>query len=328
MKATGVSFIGKIKKATVVYYAKNILRQAVPAVLYQKSLQKRLNEIDKYNAGAVWDRVNYYNKLSSLTPVEGNEVICLKDMQMFKSPKSYNFDTYEYTRYFDKSLKANFLFGDVTHVAALPSIQKSRPVAGNNANAILLNLDKRRHFVFVKDSLPFAAKKDLLIGRGVMTQPHRTRFMEMYFGHAFCNLGQVNKMGGNAEWLKPKIGIAEHLGYKFILSLEGNDVATNLKWIMSSNSVAVMPVPKYETWFMEGRLIPGYHYIAIKDDYTDLEEKLKYYLRHPGEAEIIARNANQYVKQFADKKQERLIALLVLQKYFKYTGQLSDNSLN
>lgn len=326
MKANGLSFIGKLKKATVFYYAKNILRQAVPAVLYEKSLRERLQEIDKYDAAAVLDRVDYYNKLSSFTPVEGNETICIKDMQMFKSPKAYNFDTYEYTRYFDKTLRANFLFGDVTHVAATPSIQKSRPVGGNNANAILLNLDKRRHFVFVKDALSFAEKKDLLIGRGVMTQPHRTRFMEMYFGHPLCNLGQVNKTGGNMEWFMPKISIAEHLNYKFILSLEGNDVATNLKWIMSSNSVAVMPTPKYETWFMEGRLIPGYHYIAIKDDYTDLEEKLKYYLNRPAEAEKIIGNANQYVKQFLNKKRERLIALLVLQKYFKYTGQLSDNA--
>ena len=32
--------------------------------------------------------------------------------------------------------------------------------------------------------------------------------------------------------------------------------------------VAVMPKPKYESWFMEGKLIPNYHYILIKDDYS------------------------------------------------------------
>ena len=41
---------------------------------------------------------------------------------------------------------------------------------------------------------------------------------------------------------------------------------------MSSNSVAVMPKPKYESWFMEGKLIPDYHYVLIKDDYSDFEE--------------------------------------------------------
>ncbi len=86
---------------------------------------------------------------------------------------------------------------------------------------------------------------------------------------------------------------------------------------MSSNSIAVMPRPKYETWFMEGTLIPDYHYICIKDDYSDLDEKLKYYIKHPEKAQNIIFHANQYVDQFKNKKQEKLISLLVLKKYFE-----------
>ena len=123
------------------------------------------------------------------------------------------------------------------------------------------------------------------------------------------------------EWYSKPISIQKHLDYKFILSLEGNDVATNLKWIMSSNSVAVMPLPKYETWFMEGKLIPDFHYIQIKDDYSDLEEKLHYYIDHPQEAEKIVDNAHQYIQQFNNRKLEDLIALRVLEKYFKKTNQ-------
>lgn len=167
----------------------------------------------------------------------------------------------------------------------------------------------------------------MLIGRGAITQPHRIKFMEQYFNHPLCNLGQVNKKGGDSKWLKPKIPISEHLKYKFILSLEGNDVATNLKWIMSSNSIAVMPKPKYETWFMEGSLIPDHHYICIDDNYTNLEDKLKFYIENPLQAQAILDNANAYVRQFFNKKQEDLISLLVLQKYFYYTAQISEYAL-
>ncbi len=66
------------------------------------------------------------------------------------------------------------------------------------------------------------------------------------------------------------MSLYDHLHYRYIMALEGNDVATNLKWIMSSNSIAVMPRPTCETWFMEGRLIPNYHYIEIADDFHDL----------------------------------------------------------
>lgn len=76
------------------------------------------------------------------------------------------------------------------------------------------------------------------------------------------------------------------------MALEDNDVASNLKWIMSSNSVAVMPKPRFETWFMEERLIPNYHYIEIRSDYSDLPEKIDCYSEHPSEAKAIALNAN------------------------------------
>ena len=65
-------------------------------------------------------------------------------------------------------------------------------------------------------------------------------------------VGQVNKPETGGAFLRPKLSILEQLEYKFVLCLEGNDVATNLKWVMSSNSLAVMPKPRYETWFMEG----------------------------------------------------------------------------
>ena len=122
-------------------------------------------------------------------------------------------------------------------------------------------------------------------------------------------------------WMTPKKTIREHLDYKFIMALEGNDVASNLKWVMSSNSIAVMTRPTCETWFMEGKLIPDYHYIAIKDDLSDLEEKLTYYINHPVEAEQIVKHAHEYVAQFFDAERERLISLLVMDKYFQMTGQ-------
>ena len=119
-------------------------------------------------------------------------------------------------------------------------------------------------------------------------------------------------------WKKPKLTIDEQLCYKFVLSVEGIDVATNLKWIMSSNSIAVMPQPEYETWFMEGTLIPDYHYISIKRDFSDLDEKINYYMKNEDKALEIIENAHRYIQQFKNKKQERIISLMVLNKYFQF----------
>ena len=161
----------------------------------------------------------------------------------------------------------------------------------------------------------------MLVGRNNVGQAHRIKFLEMYINNPLFNIGKVNNDGKNKNLLKERLTIEEQLDYKFILCLEGNDVASNLKWVMSSQSLAVMPIPKYETWYMEGTLIPNYHYVEIKDDYSDAEERMDYYIHHTDEALEIIKIANRYVEQFKIKSREDLLALMVLEKYFYKTSQ-------
>ncbi len=307
------------KNNKLLYYLKVITRQLVPSFIFRSLLPKKLSGIENANHAYISFRVNYYNKLSIVKKLSAS-AIPLHKSKLPKKQKAYYFDTQEYTRYFNSGYRVHFLFGDVTKVPDEPSIVKSRPIKSDNANSIVLNLDKLRHFNFINDNRPFADKKNMLVGRGVVKREHRVRFYELYFNHPMCNLGQINR-GKNEHWIRDFLTIDEHLDYKFILCLEGNDVATNLKWVMSSNSLAVMPRPKFETWYMEGTLIPDHHYVAIKDDYSDLEERLKFYIHNPIEALKIIQNAHDYVNQFKDPKQEDLISLLVLEKYFYKTAQ-------
>jgi spore maturation protein CgeB len=71
---------------------------------------------------------------------------------------------------------------------------------------------------------------------------------------------------------------------------------------------------------MEGTLKPNYHYIEVNDDFSNLEERLQYYIDHPDEAEAIIQHAHEYVDQFKDEEREKLISLLVLKKYFEFTN--------
>jgi hypothetical protein len=317
----------KYKNNKFIYYVKNITRYLTPKFILRQKLPYIIARLPRYDEEYINDRVNYYNKLNSIQL--GDNAICLKDFKFRKNLTAYFFDTYQYTRYFPDSLKIAYHFGDVITVPESPSIVKSRPVIANNNNSVLLNLDKARHFVFIKDKQKFEDKKNKLIGRGAVSQQHRIKFWEMYFNHPMCDLGQTNESDVEARkiWTKKFTGIRQHLDFKFILCLEGYDVATNLKWVMSSNSLAVMPAPAYETWFMEGRLIANYHYVEIRPDYSDLEERLNYYIKHTGEALQIIQNAHAYISQFQDKKREDLISLMVLQKYFENTRQLCGISL-
>ena len=309
------------KNPKFIYYGVNVFRQFVPKCFFRMRLQKKLAALsDRKDCDYIKKRVDYYNKLSGKVCLPSSAPT-LGEHKM-TGQKVYYFDTYQYTRWFPDRFRWGFCPGDVTYVPEYPSIVKSRPLTDDNANSVVMKLDKVRHFIFVKDRKAFTEKKDMVIFRGkVRGKPTRKQFMEMYFHHPMCDLGDVSKHTKDPkEWQTEKKTIREHLDYKFIMALEGVDVASNLKWVMSSNSIAVMPRPTCETWFMEGTLMPNYHYIEIKPDFSDLEERLRYYIEHVDEALQIIEHAHEYVAQFRDRKREDLISLLVLDKYFKLTN--------
>lgn len=301
------------------YYAKNILRMLSPNFLLRIRLKKELAKVARRpDKDYILERVNYYNHLNQPTHLP-HTARTIGTHHLKGNRSVYFFDTFEFTRWFPTHLRWCYLFGDVTHVPEVPSIVKSRPIHTDNACSVLLNLDKIRHFVFLKDKIPFTQKINKVIFRGeAHGKPHRIQFINLYCQHPMCDVGDVgyNPPIPHADGMT----LYKHLHYKFIMALEGNDVASNLKWIMSSNSIAVMPRPTYETWFMEGKLIPDYHYIEIKSDYSDLIEKISYYISHPEKAQEIINHAHEYIRQFQDKKRERLISLLVMDKYFRMTN--------
>lgn len=330
MKKNLLNRIFHTKRIKFLWFVESLVRYVTPKPLLRWR-RKRL--LDRARRRDDWPyisrRADYYNRIdpAAVDPRTLDALWPLGQHRLGRGVGSaYFFDSYEFTRWFDDRLRWNLVPGDVTRVPEVPSVVKSRPVGDphENANAVLLNLDKVRHFVFLRDDIPFAEKADRAIFRlDIRWRPHRERFVRRYFGSACCDVGvSAPDPSYPAEWVKPHISMYDHLGYKFILAIEGFDVATNLKWIMSSNSLAVMPRPTYETWFMEGSLRPNYHYVEIRPDYSDLEERMQYYIDHPDEAEAILAHAHEYVAQFRNRKREKIISMLVLQRYFERTGQL------
>ena len=322
MEFKRLSFRNKNNK--FLYYFKNYLKQIIPSLILQKKLHFQLNKFEQLNSKEKQElllRLNYYNQLKE-KHILSQDAQKLSDIKLQKNHKTYYFDLHEYSRYFNPHLKGYFLFGDITKTPKEPGLVKSRPI-NKNTNSIILKWNKIRHFTFIKkDTLSYSKKKEQLVFRAKVhsSQPQRIKFLEKYYGHPMCNIGKVNNNNLKKLWMVERMTYIQQLQYKFILCLEGNDVASNLKWVMSSNSIAVMPKPKYETWFMEGLLIPDQHYILIKDDYSDLENRLKFFLDHPEKAKLIVENANKHVNQFKDQKKEDLLSFMVLNKYFTKTN--------
>lgn len=318
---------GTHKNSHLLFFTRNIIRYISPKWFTQSRLKAKLNAFNKLSSSEqayVLQRVNYYCKfadhiyLPADAPSLRHFTYRKKESYVHDYVNStYFFDAYEYIRFFPSHLRWAYNPGDVNYLFPIPEITKSRPLKpeDGNRNNILLNLDKVRHFTWITDPFKWEEKECRILFRGDITnKPHRQRFIDMWKDHPLCD---ITCAGG--------MSLYDHLYCRYIMSLEGNDVASNLKWVMSSNSVAVMPRPTCETWYMEGQLIPNYHYIEIAADYHDLIDRINYYEAHPEEAKAIVAHAHEWVCQFRDKKREDLISLMVLDKYFRLSGQYTDH---
>ena len=314
------------KNSKAVYYLQAAFRDILPDICFRRRLDHELSRCAAlYDPSYIADRVDYYCQLQHPLSLCANAVP-IGSLQLKGNPSTYYFDSREALQWFDPNLRWHYLFGDVRDIPAEPTVVKSRSIAEDNSNSVLLKLDRCRHFVYIHDRLQPEQKEDRAIFRGhIGSRQNRALFCRIYAHNP--RVDAADTIPGSTEGhkhtslSKPMLSFYEHLRFRYILALEGNDVASNLKWIMSSRSVAVMPKPTCETWFMEGRLQPGVHYVEIRDDFSDLVDKMDYYSRHLDELRTIADNANRYVDQFRNARRERYIALLVMQKYFKMTNQ-------
>jgi len=297
------------------YYLSETVIINLPGRLKIKKL-KVLLESDP----ALMARVNYYCK-DRPSFVVSDKAVSIKS---FKKTKSFAYfaDTKRIVRYFSKVTRFDYLFGDIIHIPDTPCFLKSRPISEDNQNSVLLKLNSIRHYQFVQDNKSFESKKNLAVWRGHIYQEHRQILVDNFHSNKHCDIGHCDDKKSNDICYKGFLSIDEQLSNKYIISVEGKDVATNLKWIMSSNSLCFMRRPRYETWFMEGRLEPNVHYVELNDDFSNLEEKIHYYNENPSESLEIINNAQAYTQQFLDRDIEEALGILVAEKYFKLSNQI------
>ena len=236
---------------------------------------------------------------------------------------SYSYDLFHQIYCLPQQLRINYLFEDVTHIPEKPTFVKSRPIStSRNSNSILLPLNCRRHFYNIRDPFTLPQKTPRLIWRGAAHQRHRVEFLKKAFALPCCDVANTAKVPGLEDLTRPYMSIREQLRYRFILALEGNDVASNLFWVLCSNSVAFMPKPKYEIWAYPGRLRAGIHYVEIDPSCEDLAETIQYYAENPKACSRIVEAAHAYCMPFKDLERQYRIGREVILEFARLSGQI------
>ena len=319
------------KRRKLLYYLYHTpLVYFFPSIISRLRLKNILN--NSFQEEYIQSRVRYYFKKTSNFRVsnEGKNLSELFWNQFFKNKQNSHFiDFYNLLQFFNKKNKVDFIYSTKDYIDSsiakkhppYPTFVKSRPVGFNNQNSILLKLNQVKLFHFIKDPKKFENKKNQAVWRGdIRNNSQREYFVKNFYRTPLFDIGQTSPKQ-DVAWMKSFMSIKDQLDFKFIFCLEGKCISTNLYWAMSSNSVCVMPKPKYESWFMEGKLEDEVHYIEVKDDFSDAQEKIEFYINNNDKCLEIIDNAQKFVKQFKNAKQERLIQLLILKQYFQSTGQ-------
>ena len=325
MSLTEIYRSGKTPKA--LYFAGAWLKSNRPGALARHELQRILRTWqDRQDAEAIAARLDFYFPLPAdgklLMPEEGS--VSLHHPVIEGAHSVYLYDLRSWRKYFPAGMRLQFKAGDVFENPQVPTIIKARRLdCPGSENAIIFPLNTLRHFPHPHDAIPFSKKEPTLFFRGkIALKPGRIELVKRYYGHPGMDMADTGHSPELRQYQRPKVSIAAHFRYKYILVPEGNDVGSALGWVLGSNCVPVISKPQVEHWLMHSRLEAGRHYIEVAPDFSDLEEKLEWAESHPALCGEISEEGRRYYSQFLDSGREKIIALLILHRYFEATGQI------
>ena len=239
-------------------------------------------------------------------------------MQMFK--KYYDFDKKSILLYkngykLDKCDDDKFLLSHNRNI--------------NNKNIILTMLNNYSTVnanLKYEDKIEFINKKDSIVFRGVTTGLDGASFIDSprykiinnhiankKFDIGFNKLVQTDRIPEThfdeiKSYVKSFLTHEELLQHKFVLCIPGNDYSSIFRFILNSNSCPIHTYPfKYSSYYNYDKIIPWVHFVPIKEDGSDLEEKYDWCLKNLSKCSDIATNGKQFMKYYLDEEIENEI---------------------
>lgn len=141
-------------------------------------------------------------------------------------------------------------------------------------------------------------KYDKLLWIGnVLTHESRQVLMNMYANNQKFDLYGMS-WEKSAEKLMPTkyISLQDHADYKYLLNIRGRGYSGRVKFLLFSNRPLFYVERECDEFFTKD-LKPFVHYIPVKSDLSDLEEKFNWAENNYEQAKLIAHNALVYAKE-------------------------------
>jgi hypothetical protein len=239
--------------------------------------------------------------------------------------------------YVPEEIKKYPMFGKVRRICSYEGCKKSK------IEPILLPLNRKRHFgvasIVPKDDISYEEKTAKAVWRGKLhgkvhdtmidTNDIKFSLVSMHFNSTIVDAKFSKRTKGvPVQMTGAYLDLKDQLKYKYIISIEGNDVSSGLKWMLLSNSVVLMPKPTWESWAMEARLEPFVHYIPIRSDMSNVEEMLRWAEDHPEKTRMIAERSSLFIYDLLFHpqaiKDEQSIMISIMERFEINFGSVTE----
>lgn len=113
------------------------------------------------------------------------------------------------------------------------------------------------------------------------------------------------------------VSFKDQMNYKYHILIDGNvSPYTKSGWKLFTNSLLFKPNSKWTQWYY-GSLKPYIHYIPVKEDLSDLMDKLDWALKNDLEAKKIANNCRKFALTHITVPEDLIYFYKVIMRYQK-----------
>ena len=135
-------------------------------------------------------------------------------------------------------------------------------------------------------------------------QTHESRMLLMDRSMDFDWLTVVDtsiKSGSPDNVSNNFVSLVDHCKYSFLIDLQGIGYSGRVKLLLFSGRCLFLQEREFEEWFYQ-YLVPYVHFIPLRNDLSDLEEKYNWAVNNPNEADKIAINAQRLAADILTRK--------------------------
>lgn len=165
----------------------------------------------------------------------------------------------------------------------------------STGSGVTIDTNPRLKLAYLSSVTPVDKDKIPLLDAGITEWNLRPRKIE---GEKYLKTIDVKNLPfGLVNRLTPQ----EQTSYKYLVHVDGHVSAYRLSLELEFGSCILLAESKYRLWFRH-LLIPYTHYVPVKEDLSDLVEKIRWCKENDAKCKKIAKNAGDFAKKYLTKE--------------------------